>query len=104
MAGSKKPFLSISAAANEIGCSRKTVTDAVQKGQIPVLRLNKRLVSPSGMVETPRLPAKHGGCHVVACGMTAFRGAHEERLKSSSGVGAEISQSSTDRRGRSSWA
>jgi site-specific DNA recombinase len=28
------------------------------------------LVAPSGMVETPRLPAKHGWCNVVACGIT----------------------------------
>src|SRR4051794_16122086 len=30
------------------------------------------LVSPSGMVETPRLPTKHGWCHVVACGITVW--------------------------------
>jgi hypothetical protein len=28
------------------------------------------LVSPSGMVETPRLQAKQDWCHVVACGIT----------------------------------
>lgn len=42
----EKPFASMTETAKRLGCARQTLKKAIKEGQIPALRLNKRLFIP----------------------------------------------------------
>jgi Transposase IS200 like len=62
------------------------------------------LVSPSGMVETPRLQAKQGFGVTWSRATLPTGSAHEERPEGASSVGAEVSESGFEWGGRDSGA
>lgn len=55
------------------------------------------LMSPSGVVEIPRLQAKQGFRVTWLRATIPSRRAHEERLEGACGLAAEIPESGTDR-------